>query len=226
MVFRSLGVGWLILLNSSVWGCFAQGDSQEIPALEKAPQGRDEMETKALKVLEALDRDHREGHWNVPVLDGRLLRVLVESTNAKNVVEIGTSNGYSAIWMCLALRKTGGKLTTFEIDPSRAAEARENFKKAEVESLITLTEGDAHEEVTRLEDSIDVLFLDADKQGYLDYLEKLLHLVKPGGLIIAHNMRRPDPDPKYIEAVTTNPELESVFLNMHAAGVGVTLKKR
>lgn len=92
--------------------------------------------------------------------------------------------------------------------------------------MITLIEGDAHEEVTKLKEPIDVLFLDADKSGYLDYLNKLQDLVKPGGLIIAHNMRRPNPDPKYIEAVTTNPELESVFLNMHAAGVGVTLKKR
>jgi len=211
---------------SVVWGSFAQGDSQEIPVLEKAPQGKDEMEAKTLEVLEDLDRHHREGHWNVPALDGRLLRVLVESANAKNVVEIGTSNGYSAIWMCLALRKTGGKLITYEIDPGRAAEARANFERAGVESLIALTLGDAHEEVTNLEEPIDLLFLDADKQGYLDYLNKLLPLVKPGGLIIAHNMRRPDPDPKYIEAVTTNPELESVFLNMHAAGVGITLKKR
>jgi predicted O-methyltransferase YrrM len=75
-------------------------------------------------------------------------------------------------------------------------------------------------------DSVDIVFLDADKQGYLDYLEKILPVVRPGGLIIAHNMRRPAPDPRYIEAITTNPDLDTSFLLMEGAGVGVTLKKR
>jgi predicted O-methyltransferase YrrM len=70
------------------------------------------------------------------------------------------------------------------------------------------------------------LFLDADKSGYLDYLEKLLPLVRQGGLILSHNMVRPAPDPAFVEAITTNPDLETIFLNMDAAGVGVTLKKR
>lgn len=77
-----------------------------------------------------------------------------------------------------------------------------------------------------MKDPIDLLFLDADKAGYLDYLNKLLPLVRPGGLVIAHNMRFPRPDPKYLEAVTTNPGLETIFLHMEAAGVGVTMKKR
>ena len=77
-----------------------------------------------------------------------------------------------------------------------------------------------------LRDPIDVLFIDADKPGYADYLKKLLPLVRPGGLIIAHNMHRPAPSPDFIKAITTDPELESLFLNMHAAGIAVTLKKR
>jgi predicted O-methyltransferase YrrM len=92
--------------------------------------------------------------------------------------------------------------------------------------MVTLVEGDAHEEVTRLEGPIDLLFLDADKSGYVDYLSKLLPQVRPGGLVVAHNMVRPDPDPAYLDAVTTNPDLETVFLHMQGAGVGVTLKKR
>ena len=183
-------------------------------------------EERVLKVLDDLDRNQRTGNMNVPLADGRLLRILVESTNARNVVELGTSNGYSGIWLSLALGKTGGKLTTYEIDAGRAKLARENFKRAGVEHLIRLIEGDAHEEVKKLTEPIDVLFLDADKRGYIDYLEKLLPLVRPGGLILAHNMRRPAPDPRYIEAITTNPELESIFLNMHAAGMAVSLKKR
>ena len=86
--------------------------------------------------------------------------------------------------------------------------------------------GDAHAEIAKLKDPIDLLFIDADKGGYLDTLQKLLPLVRPGGLIVAHNMASPAPDPGYVRAVTTNPDLETVFLNMHDAGVGVTLKKR
>jgi predicted O-methyltransferase YrrM len=140
-------------------------------------------------------------------------------------VEIGTSNGYSGIWLSLALRATGGKLRTYEIDARRAALARENFRRAGVDHLATLVEGDAHVEVTKLKEPIDLLFIDADKEGYLDYLTKLLPLVRPGGLIVAHNMRSPSPDSKFIQAVTANPDLETIFLNMHVAGVAITLKK-
>lgn len=193
---------------------------------EGPPLPKSDAERTILSVLDNLDRNQRAGNMNVPVEDGRLLRVLVESINAKHVVEIGTSNGYSGIWLALALRTTGGRLTTYEIDSRRAALARDNFRRAGVEHLVTLVEGDAHVEVIKLRDPIDFLFLDADKSGYLDYLTKLLPLVRPGGLIVAHNMRSPAPDPRYVKAITTNPDLESVFLNMHAAGLAVTLKKR
>ena len=95
-----------------------------------------------------------------------------------------------------------------------------------MDSLITLVEGDAHKEVVKITQSIDLLFLDADKSGYIDYLQKLLPRVRPGGLIVAHNMVRPTPDPRYIKAITKDPKLDTLFLLMHGAGVGVTLKKR
>jgi predicted O-methyltransferase YrrM len=193
---------------------------------EKPPLAASEEEKKILAILDDMHENQRRGMMNIPLDDGRLLRVLVETMGARNVVEIGTSNGYSAIWICLGLRTTGGTLTTYEITDWRAARARENFKRAGVEKIVTLVEGDAHEEVKKLKEPIDLLFLDADKEGYLDYLDKLLPLVRPGGLIVAHNMVRPEPDPSYIEAVTTNPKLETLFLNMDQAGIGVTLKKR
>jgi len=192
------------------------GDS----ALEKAPVARDDNEKKILNILD--DILARQRYRNVPPQDGRLLRLLAESMNARNVVEIGTSTGYSGIWLGLALQKTGGKLTTFEIDPRRAATARENFKRAGMADIITLIEGDAHEKVTTLKGPIDILFLDADKQGYIDYLNKLLPLIRPGGLVIAHNITPGMADPKYMEAITTDPDLETVV----RTGVGLTLKKR
>ncbi len=194
--------------------------------IESSPIAKTDAEEKILGVLQDMDENQRRGMMNVPKEDGRLLRLLTETIGAKHVVEIGTSNGYSGIWFCLALRTTGGKLTTHEIDEGRASLARENFKRAGVDDIVTLVEGDAHEEVTKLKEPIDLLFLDADKTGYIDYLNKLLPLVRPGGLIVAHNMSPRQADPRYVEAITTNPDLETIFLHMHATGVGVTLKKR
>lgn len=219
------GAAWGLLLACAAGSLIAQ-DPADVPTIDSVPLAKDDDERRILAVLEELDRSQRAGMMNVPLEDGRLLRVLVEATGAKNVVEIGTSNGYSGLWFCLALGKTGGHLTTHEIDPRRAALARENFKRAGVERLVTIVEGDAHETVTRTREPIDLLFIDADKSGYPDYLEKLQGLVRPGGLIVAHNMRRPAPSPDYIKAVTSNAELETIFLNMHAAGIAVTLKKR
>jgi caffeoyl-CoA O-methyltransferase len=196
------------------------------PATDSPPLGKSTTEKQILAVLDDLDRNQRLRNLTVPAEDARLLRLLTESINAKHVVELGTANGYSGIWFALALQATGGKLITFEIDPQRVKQARENFKRAGVDHLITLVEGDAHEGVTKLTEPIDLVFIDADKDGYLDYLNKLLPLVRPGGLVVAHNMRVPPPDPKYVNAITTNPDLETVLLNMHSAGIAVTLKKR
>lgn len=195
--------------------------------VENPPVPKTDAEKKILGVLQDMFEKQRRGMQNVSPADGRLLRVLTEAVGAKHVVEIGTSNGYSAIWFCLALRSTGGKLTTHEIDARRAAMARENFKRAGVDKIVTIVEGDAHKEVTKVKGPIDIVFLDADKQGYIDYLKKLLPLVRPGGLILAHNTSGQGGSMKdYLKAITTNKDLETIFLHAHAQGVGVTLKKR
>jgi predicted O-methyltransferase YrrM len=208
---------------------FRDRSDKDMPAAqEQPPVPANEEEKKILSILDDMNLNESRGMMNVPPVDGRLLRLLTEAVGAKNVVEIGTSNGYSGIWLCLALRTTGGKLTTYEIDSHRASLARENFKRAGVDELVTLVEGDAHKEVTKLKEQIDIVFIDADKEGYIDYLNKLLPLVRPGGLILAHNVnmrggRQNVQD--YVQAVTTNPELETVFYEQ-GGGISVTLKKR
>lgn len=185
-----------------------------------------DTEKSILAVLDDLDRNQRRGNMNVPVEDGRLLRLLTESLGAKQVVEIGTSNGYSGIWICLGLKKTGGKLITHEIDEGRAALARENFKRAGVTEQVTLVMGDAHENVKQLKGPIDLIFLDADKEGYIDYLDKLLPKLRPGGLVLAHNMNTRQADPTFVKSITGNPDLETQFLHMQGAGMSVSMKKR
>jgi predicted O-methyltransferase YrrM len=163
-----------------------------------------------------------ELYANVPAVDGRMLRVLAETTGAKKVLEIGTSTGLSGLWFLMALRTTGGRLTTLELDPHRAALARAHFKKAGVDSLVTLIEGDAHQNIAQVKGPLDIVFIDAEKPGYVDYLNKTLPLVRPGGLILAHNV---DMVPEYVKVVTANPALETVFY-LQGNQLAVTLKKR
>ena len=179
---------------------------------------KNESEMRILRVLD----DIRVGPCT-DELHGRLLRILAESTKAKNVVEIGTGNGYSALWLCLGLKSTGGKLVTHEIDHKQVVLARANFKRAGVENLVTVVEGNAHHTVTQLKEPIDILFMDAEG-GNLDYLNQLLPLVRPGGLILADNMSN-SRQSQFIKAITTNPNLETIFLNMQSTGISLTVKK-
>ena len=186
-----------------------------------SPRARNEPEKRILTVLDGIVKAHKT-YLSVPEEDGRALRLLAEAAGAKNVVEFGTSTGYSGLWFCLALRATGGHLTTFELDRGRAAMARGHFRDAGVEDLVTIVEGDAHRNGAALPASIDVAFLDADKGGYVDYLNKVLPRLRPGGLILAHNI---DMTPEYLRAVTTNPQLETILYH-EGGGLSITVKKR
>ena len=126
--------------------------------------GNSAEEKRVLAVLEDVYRNHR--YLSVPEEDGRLLRILTESIGAKHVVELGTSTGYSGLWILLALMRTGGRLTTYEIDRGRHELARSNYERAGLLTQATLILGDAHAEITKLKDPIDLVFIDADKEGY------------------------------------------------------------
>ena len=207
------------------WGLGKTGSKRASDLANSDPPSLAKNEAE-MRILSVLD-DIRQGPWmaNVDPRHGRLLRILAESTKAKQVVEIGTSNGYSGLWLCLGLKAAGGKLVTFDIDHEKVLLARANFKRAGVENLVTVIEGDAHRMVSQLKEPIDILFIDADKEGYLDYLNQLLPLVRPGGLILADNMSRPTPSPQFIKAITSDPNLETIFLNMQSTGISLTLKK-
>jgi caffeoyl-CoA O-methyltransferase len=214
--------GIVLVLGAIVTAVFADLDEwspfRRSPA---TPAARNASEKKVLTVLEEMQAAGKT-YLSVGEVEGRMLRLLTEAADAKSVVEIGTSTGYSGLWLCLALQNTGGKLTTFEIDRDRAELARANFRKAGVEHLVTVIEGDAHQKITRLAAPIDVVFIDADKEGYVDYLQKLLPLVRSGGLILADNV---EGAPEYIKAVSENTELETLYYS-DGEGLGISLKKR
>ncbi len=188
---------------------------------------RDEAEKRIIAVMDDMFANQSRGMGNVLPEDGRLMRILTESVQAKHVVELGTSNGYSSLWFCLALRSTGGKLTTHDLDPDRIALARSNFKRAGVESLLTLVEGDAHQTIKRLVGPIDVVLLDAEKEGFVDYLNELLPIVRPGGLIIAHDSSgEAHKMHDYFETIAAHPDLESVMVDPSRWGMCITRKMK
>jgi caffeoyl-CoA O-methyltransferase len=230
LVLMALAIG---VITYALHGRLAMGLSKRFYAwshgidptcLLQPPLARTEAEKRILTVLNDVSQGPNPGGV-APAL-GRLLRILVEAVDAQNVVEIGTSHGYSALWICLGLQSTNGKLITFEKEPERVALARANFQRAGVEHLVTIVEGDAHETVKNLTAPIDILFLDADKSGFSDYLNQLLPLVRPGGLILADNAHRPQGFPDFIKAITTNPNLATVGLDMWNIGISLSIKKR
>lgn len=213
-----IGIVFLMALGAN---CQRRGGKGAAPEnAQNPPLAKTEAEKRILATMNEVVKAN-ELYANVPVADGTMLRLLTEAVNAKHVVEIGTSTGLSGMWFAMALENTGGKLTTFELDPSRAALARTHFKRAGVDRLVTVIEGDAHKNLASLKGPVDVVFIDAEKEGYVDYLKTMLPLVRPGGLILAHNFEMA---PDYVRAVSTNPDLATVFYTQ-GNQLAVTLKK-
>ena len=129
----------------------AQGRRSDV---ERPPLAASAGERRILAALDEVYRNHR--YLSVPEPDGRLLRILEESIGARHVVELGTSTGYSGLWILLGLAKTGSRLTSYEIDRGRHEMARSNFEKAGVLARVPLVLGDAHAEVTKLKEPIDL----------------------------------------------------------------------
>ena len=155
-------------------------------------------------------------YWSVPRKDGEFLHLLVKATRATNVLEVGTSHGFSATWMGLALEETDGRLTTIEIDPERYDLARKHLREAGLSQRVTSIKGDAHREVARLEGPFDFVFLDADKEGHMDYFRKLYpKKLVPGGILAVHNaIRQANSMRDYLDMIRQHPDFDTVILSL------------
>jgi predicted O-methyltransferase YrrM len=208
------------LMNLFLWSSFCLPWSSS--AVGESASGR---EVRAKERLEWM-RQHEGNLWNVTPAEGAFLRNLAEKVHAKRALEIGTSNGYSSIWIALGLDQTNGHLLTLEIDPGRARLAQENFHAAGVESLVTLRLGDALEEVPKIQGPFDFVFIDAAKQDYVRYLDMVLPMVRPGGVIVAHNVTDMHGQLEdFIRAVETNPQLKTTIENAGPGGFSVSYKQ-
>ena len=127
---------------------------------------------------------------HLPIIDstvGRFLEAVVLSTGARQVLEIGTANGYSALWLARSLPRDG-RLISIEIDPGRATRARGHFDEAGLGDRLSVMVGDAARMVNKVSGPLDVIFNDGDKLQYGPLLDRLVALLRPGGVLITDNV--------------------------------------
>lgn len=138
-----------------------------------------------------LDEIARKGaDRKLPLVDaevGMLLRVLATAIGARKILEIGTAVGYSGIWLARAL-PPHGMLLTMEMDPERGQEAQENFKSAGLSSRASVIMGDAQRMIAKVAGPFDLIFQDGDKKLYVPMLDRLVALLRPGGLLVTDNV--------------------------------------
>lgn len=139
------------------------------------------------KLLEELEKTQKD-FWNIARSSANFLNMLIKIAKVQNAIEVGTSNGYSGIWIAKALKETGGKLTTIEYYEKRIALAQENFKTCEVNDIITIKQGSACEVLDTLDEEYDFAFIDANKGEYVKYFEIIDSKLKKGGIITADNI--------------------------------------
>ncbi|MCZ7564567.1 MAG: class I SAM-dependent methyltransferase [Burkholderiales bacterium] len=176
-------------LVAVLWGSGAALGMAAPGAAAQTQRATPELDRRVSRFLDA-ERD-RWDSLNVPYQDGKVLHDLAVRLGAKRIVEIGTSTGHSTIWLAWAAAKTGGKVTTIEIDRGRHARALANFERAGVAEYVDARLGDAHELVKTLPGPWDFVFHDADKGWSLQYFLDLDPKMAPGGCYTAHNVVRP-----------------------------------
>jgi caffeoyl-CoA O-methyltransferase len=192
------------------------------------------------RVKQVLDSHHHSwGGMNVPEADGQALYDIIVEHGYKRALEIGTSNGYSGMWIAWALSKTGGKLITVEIDRGRYEEALDYFRKAGLDEYVDARLGDAHDIVPALPGSFDFVFCDADKNWYENYLDAVLPKLEIGGCFAAHNVSEFSSGwggrgrrgfgrgmgSGFLEYARSIPSLETKVLNIRgSAGMSVSYK--
>jgi len=209
-------------------------------AVERYLEGLNHLADPVLREIESEGKDK-----SLPIIDaevGALLRVLASAIGARRILEIGTAIGYSGLWLAGALAPDG-LLLSMEIDPERARIARLNFARAGFADRVNVIVGDAQRMLAKVSGPFDVIFQDGDKQHYGPMLDRLVDLLRPGGLLITDNVLwsgdvvpgfnpTPTHDASSVQAITAynerlsaHPGLMTVVIPLRD-GVAVSTKRR
>jgi caffeoyl-CoA O-methyltransferase len=167
-----------------------------------------------------------KGQLAVSEEDGRFMRLLVASKGAKRALEIGGASGYSAIWIGMGLRETGGRLVTIEYDAARSKELAENVRRAGLSDVVQVVSGDAFREIPKLTGTFDFVFLDAWKKDYKRFFDLVYPRLDKGGLFLAHNVvNKRNEMEDFLDAVQKNPALWTTIVSPSSEGMSVSLKR-
>ena len=193
------------------------------PAAQQVDSSVPAETARVLADIKKIDKEM----FSVSEEDGRFLRVLIGARGAKHALEIGAARGYSAIWMGLALRDTGGSLVTIEFDPARAKEAKANVERAGLASTVRVISGDAFAEIPKVAGTFDLVFLDAWKPDYKKFFDLVFPRVEAGGVFVAHNVVNKRNEMKdFLHAVTTRPDAWTSIVSPSGEGMSLTYKRR
>ena len=159
--------------------------------IEEAITGVFAPEDEALRYALTSMREAGLPEIQISPIQGKFLQLLAAASNARSILEIGSLGGYSGIWLARAL-PPGGRLITLEINPTHAAVVRKSFEKAGVSDRTEVRVGNALDLLPKLDSEapFDLVFIDADKAPYPQYLEWALRLSRPGSIIVADNCIR------------------------------------
>jgi predicted O-methyltransferase YrrM len=167
------------------------------------------------------------GQLAVSEADGRFLRTLVVASGTKRALEIGSASGYSAIWIGLGLRETGGRLVTIEYDPARAREAADNIRRAGLSDIVEAIAGDAFAQIPRQAGTFDFVFLDAWKRDYQKFFTLVFPRMNRGGLFLAHNViNKRDEMADFLSTIHRHPDLLTSIVSPSHEGMSVSVKRR
>src|SRR5215207_418209 len=158
--------------------------------------------------------------------DGRFLRLMVGTSRATRALEIGGASGYSAIWIGMGLRETGGRLVTIEYDPQRAKELAVNIRRAGLADIVQVMSGDAFEQIPKTQGTFDFVFLDAWKRDYKRFFDLVYPRLDKGGLFIAHNVvNKRSEMGDFLDAVQKHPSLWTTIVSPSGEGMSISLKR-
>ncbi len=162
--------------------------------------------------------------WSIPRPSAEILKILVLARRPKVILELGTSAGYSTMWLAAAARLIGGRVYTIELAKPKIEMAKKYFAKAKVTEVITQLEGKISQVLGKWSRKVDFVFLDADKPNYLSYIKQFEPHLTKGAVIVADNATDFKEDMKdYLKYVTTSPKYHSYLLDIDH-GLMITVK--